>query len=632
MSQFRTYVHSIGSVYTTLSRAATLPFNPCFHRSTLIAYDRGDIFAAEDQVKVDQHLTNCESCRQKLAEIEQGMPDAGHANYTFIAAGYLLSNLPEAIQRLPEEIRDLQHWELLDSLGEGGGGSVFLARHRVTTRLGAIKLVPIASGTIPGGLWQAERDQLPKAVPPHENVLSVELYGRKPGYAIFEMPYVFGSDLEQFARDQGGSLAPGVACALVVQAAKGLIHLHAHGVYHLDIKPKNLMVDRDDTVKIIDFGVARVLHKQPGRPATFSGSMLSGTEGYAAPEQFCDAETPSLKSDQFGLGCTLYRLIAGQPPSTDLDHDLALIRQRLTGKYDALIDAIFKMRSTLPAERFESVASARLAILPFADQELCKGTQEFPEDASDLAANEITKPRRYSPIWLLAAGASTTVIVLSLYFTLGDNFGGNPAEILVDQEQNALLTEDSSPQQTAPTSGKRISAEILYGTLENWLEKKSELVSISSQSNSYAGILFGDDAWTEYEFSFEFKCSVPPICTSAFVASTEKETTEFGLMWHNSLATISARNPTYRRLETVSMDRLEANQWYAVKVVVSPKQIQGFLDGVLMVEYTGTKNQSGQVGFLCYRLGVGEITRFRNIRVQSASGNVLWEGIPKPAI
>ena len=108
--------------------------------------------------------------------------------------------------------------------------------------------------------------------------------------------------------------AGGGACEVIRQAALGLAHLHEHGIVHRDIKPSNLMLTPAGQVKVLDLGVARCLHKpDAGERITLHGEFL-GTLDYVAPEQCTDPHAVDIRADVYGLGCTLYQLLAGQPP------------------------------------------------------------------------------------------------------------------------------------------------------------------------------------------------------------------------------------------------------------------------------------------------------------------------------
>lgn len=172
-------------------------------------------------------------------------------------------------------------------------------------------------------------------------------------------------------------------------------------------------------------------------------------------------------------------------------------------------------------------------------------------------------------------------------------------------------------------------AEITHGNAGDWAIEGDQLVTTSSQSRGYYGMLFGDRDWTDYEFSFDFKCSTSPICTSAYIRAPDPNNTfEVGLVWHNCVATLAQRQGGYRTFVREKMQRLAAERWYTVRVIVSNGDVEGYLDGERFLEVKDQLPDSGRVGFLCYRWTAGEKTAFKNIRVIDADGRPLWTGLP----
>lgn len=147
----------------------------------------------------------------------------------------------------------------------------------------------------------------------HPNVVRVYDFGHDPdGRPFIVMEYVEGGSLaEMLARD--GALTPARVVAVARDCCSGLAYAHAAGLVHRDLKPQNLLLDRDGRVKIADFGIARTL--DDGTSLTLTGSVL-GTAGYLAPEQAGGAQV-SAAADIYGLGVTLHQLATGSMPGPD---------------------------------------------------------------------------------------------------------------------------------------------------------------------------------------------------------------------------------------------------------------------------------------------------------------------------
>jgi serine/threonine protein kinase len=205
--------------------------------------------------------------------------------------------------------------EILSPLGQGGMGEVYRARD---TRLGrevAIKILPPAFASDPQRLRQLEHEARSASALNHPNIVTIYEVGQEGSTFYIAMELVEGSSLRELAL--AGQVPLRRLLSISAQAADGLAKAHGAGIVHRDLKPENLMVSNDGFVKILDFGLAKLVRIQPeahSDDSTASHDELAGgvvgTVGYMSPEQAA-GKTIDFRSDQFALGAVLYELATG---------------------------------------------------------------------------------------------------------------------------------------------------------------------------------------------------------------------------------------------------------------------------------------------------------------------------------
>src|SRR5262249_33677503 len=147
----------------------------------------------------------------------------------------------------------------------------------------------------------------------HPNLVRYTDAGEVEGKLFLVMELLDGEDLAKLVKARG-PLPVAEACALVRQAALGLQHAHEQGLVHRDVKPSNLLLTTAGVVKVLDLGLARLCAAGPAGEALTSATQLMGTPDYMAPEQLLDSHAVDARTDLYSLGCTLYHLLAGDPP------------------------------------------------------------------------------------------------------------------------------------------------------------------------------------------------------------------------------------------------------------------------------------------------------------------------------
>ena len=238
-------------------------------------------------------------------------------------------------------------YRLLQPIGRGGMGIVYLAEHTHLRRRVAVKMTAHFSDLQPRLTHRFFAEARSVARLQHPNIVACLDAGRhassKPNRPItdyFVMEYVPGQDLDSLIRN-GGPLPVHRAADIFRQIADALAEAHRHGLVHRDLKPSNIIVTPDWQAKLLDFGLA--LH--PRHALTEPGTLL-GTVGYMAPEQARDPHSVDGRADLFSLGATLFWALTGKDPYPETGNPLSDLSRRLT----AAPPDVRSARPELPAD------------------------------------------------------------------------------------------------------------------------------------------------------------------------------------------------------------------------------------------------------------------------------------------
>lgn len=207
----------------------------------------------------------------------------------------------------------LGKYRLLRHLGSGGMSSVYLAEHTILQRLRAIKVLPKKRVHDSSYLDRFLLEARAIARLDHRNIVRAYDIDNDGETYYIVMEYVEGEDLQSFVR-RDGRMSLEFAASCVLQAAQGLGHAHEEGLIHRDVKPANLLVNKDGIVKVLDLGLALIQEDQRTSLTIEHNENVLGTADYLAPEQAVSSHNVDPRVDIYSLGCTLYYLLVGHPP------------------------------------------------------------------------------------------------------------------------------------------------------------------------------------------------------------------------------------------------------------------------------------------------------------------------------
>ena len=216
-------------------------------------------------------------------------------------------------------------YEILQLLGEGGMGAVYKARDSELDRIVVLKLIRPELAKNPEILRRFKQELILARQVTHKNVIRIFDLGQSDGIKFITMDFVEGQDLRRVLLEHG-KLPPQQAARIMLQICRALEAAHGEGVIHRDLKPQNIMLDKEGRVYVMDFGIARSAYL-PGMTQT---GALIGTPEYMSPEQ-ARGEKLTERSDLFSLGVIFYELLTGKSPYPD-DAALATLWKRLQEK------------------------------------------------------------------------------------------------------------------------------------------------------------------------------------------------------------------------------------------------------------------------------------------------------------
>jgi eukaryotic-like serine/threonine-protein kinase len=289
-----------------------------------------------------------------------------------VVASVLASRRIYGLQKQVNEARRLGPYTLVEKVGAGGMGEVFMARHALLRRPTAIKLIRPENAEA-SALLQFEREAQLTSQLTHPSTIQIHDFGRsEAGVIYYAMEYIQGVTLHDLVELTGPQPAARVI-AILVQICGSLAEAHAVGLVHRDVKPANIMLcERGrtaDVVKVLDFGLVK-LRGQPGNTLESKSGFIVGTPGFMAPEAIVAPSTVDARADIYALGAVAYFLITGRPLFSSTT-EVAMLLDQMSS---APVPMSQRLGAAVPADLDRIVSSC-----------LSKDARDRPQSAEVLA-------------------------------------------------------------------------------------------------------------------------------------------------------------------------------------------------------------------------------------------------------
>jgi tetratricopeptide (TPR) repeat protein len=415
---------------------------------------------------------------------------------------------------IPACLHDHPRYRVLKAIGHGGMGTVYLAEHRLMTRLVALKVLRPELMAALNVMDRFLREVKAAASFNHPNIVTAFDAETVQGCHFLVMEYVPGTDLAAVVAQQG-PLPVQLACEYVRQAAAGLQHAHEHGIVHRDVKPQNLMLSENGRVKVLDFGLAHVRAEAASANSLTSSGELLGSMDYISPEQAGDPRSADIRSDIYSLGCTLYFLLAGQPPFPagsllqklkahveQLPPEIRNVRSEVSPELSAVL---YRMMSKDPGDRYQTPVEVASALASWGGASQIQEHQMperrlFARLAAVKAKLMAILGRKHLPRW------GALVLVVLVLVLLG-------VVVAIRNFPPLSLGPSSPPSGSDPVLAPGTRAKVLYekalvmlaqreqGQVDGGIQCLKEAIELApSSALAYTALadaynLYGDYAW-----------------------------------------------------------------------------------------------------------------------------------------
>ena len=304
-------------------------------------------------------------------------------------------------------------YNITSILGEGGMGTVYLGEHINFERKVAIKAIHPHLANKEEIRQRFKNEAATMARLQHPNIVSLYDYFADDEGLYLIMELVEGVELEEYLRNIGCPLDEHVSAAFMKQLLEAFTHAHDKGVVHRDIKPANILITNDGTIKVLDFGIAKIVDGDGVNNMTKTGTQI-GTVYYMSPEQV-QGKKVDARSDIYSLGVTFYQMLTAQNPynssTTEFEIYSKIVHEQLPNPKlinpsinDVIVSILNKATEKDPEQRFQTCEQFKQALLKKEDQ-----SKDVPKPNSTVAqaSKKVVSPS-------LDNGAATAALVLGI--------------------------------------------------------------------------------------------------------------------------------------------------------------------------------------------------------------------------
>ncbi|MCF8416052.1 MAG: protein kinase [Crocinitomicaceae bacterium] len=275
--------------------------------------------------------------------------------------------------------KQLLSYKITSVLGEGGMGTVYLGEHTNFDRKVAIKAIHPHLAKNEEIRQRFKNEAATMARLQHPNIVSLYDYFTDDDGLYLIMELVEGVELESYLQNIGSPLDEHVSAAFMKQLLEAFSHAHDKGVVHRDIKPANILIMNDGTIKVLDFGIAKIVDGDGLHNMTKTGTQI-GTVYYMSPEQV-QGKKVDARSDIYSLGVTFYQMLTAQNPysscTTEFDVYSKIVQEPLPNPKevnpaisDVIVSILNKATAKDPDARFQTCEQFKQALLKKEQQTL----------------------------------------------------------------------------------------------------------------------------------------------------------------------------------------------------------------------------------------------------------------------